>query len=171
MRFMRGRLVRVLACFNALQLVACATVSYDPIADQQLTSVTQEVAEQFTTWTSQARTGKNPVAYDAKFYDKVEADILTLQIRMEASQNPATARLIPIFGSLNDQLDRVRALHRKQNDLDAPFLTAELDLLCVQLATLTTFELSLKGAQSSGATSAKTSSTATATLGHKASKD
>jgi hypothetical protein len=161
---------RAFVCLALAQLVACATVSYDQVADQQLTAVTQEVTQQFTTWMSQAREGKSPVAYDAKFYDKVEADILTLQIRMEASQDPATSKLVPIFSSLNAQLEQVRTLHQKQNKLDASFLTAELDLLSVQLATLTTFELSLKGGQSSGSASGKTSSTATSSLGQKASK-
>lgn len=148
-------------CLSLLLLSAgCATVSYDQQADQQITSVTQEVNLQLLTWAEQAESGK-AVPYDTSFYDKSEADISTLQIRMEASQDPATQKLIDIFKSLTSQIEELRGLHKKQNNLSGPFFRAELQLLSVQLATLTTFELSLKGSQSRTSSSAKTSSTAT----------
>jgi hypothetical protein len=145
-------------------LAACATISYDQQADQQITNLTQEISLQLITWANQAADSKTPVPYAATFYDKAEADIATLQIRMEASQDPANTKLASIFDSLRDQLEKMRALHEKQNKLSAAFLRAELDLLNVQLATLTTFELSLKASQSSsssGATSSTSTSTAT----------
>jgi hypothetical protein len=162
-------LVRVIAWVAMTGAIgACASVSYDQQADQQITGVTQEITLQLLTWANQAAEGKTPVTYDAAFYNKAEADIATLRIRMEASQDPATAKLATIFSSLNDQLETLRSLHQKQNNLSATFLRAELDLLNVQLATLTTFELSLKGTQSSGSSNAKTSSTSTDTTKQKA---
>jgi hypothetical protein len=86
MLFGRTRLVQayVLASF----LCSCASVNYDDQADKQLTDITQEVNQQFITWEDQAKS--KAVAYDAKYYDKLEADLKTLEMRMEASQDPAT---------------------------------------------------------------------------------
>jgi hypothetical protein len=163
-----SRLVATSLWIALTQLTGCATASYDQQADQQITSITKDVTLQFVTWENQAKE-KKPVAYDATFYNKAEADISTLEMRMEASQDPATSKLIDIFKSLTDQLEAVRALHKRQNNLSEVFAHAELQLLSVQLATLTTFELSLKGGQSSGSSKDKTASTATSQAKTKAS--
>jgi hypothetical protein len=154
--------VAILLSICLLILGGCATIDYDQTADTQLTSLTQEIELQLTTWANQAEADKSTVKYDPKFYDKVEADISTLQIRMEATQNKVTNELVGIYKSLRDQLEAMRKLHEKQDYLDAAFLRAELDILNVQIATLTTYELSLKG------TSTTTNSTSTATTKEKA---
>lgn len=161
----------VLATCLALWLVGCGTVNYDDQADQQLTSITQEINLQFLTWAHQIdATPPKPAGYDAKFYDKVEADITTLQIRMEASQDPATQKIVGIFSSLLDQIEQIRQLHMAQKTFNnSAFLRAELDLLNAQLSVLTTFELSLKPSQASGSPSAKTQSTSTTATQTKAS--
>jgi uncharacterized protein YceK len=152
-----------------LILGGCGSVNYDDQADQQLTSITQESNQQFTTWESQAAAG-TPVTYDKTFYDKIEADIKTLEIRMEASQDVATQNLIPVFSSLLDQLEQLRTLHIKQKKFsDTAFLTAESNLLNVQFAALVTYELSLKPNTVGSSPTAKTQSTATSTAGAKAS--
>ena len=69
--------------------------------------------------------------------------------------------LVPIFKSLSEQVEGMRNLHKKNGHLSSAYLHAERMLLNVQIATLTTFELSLKGSQSPGASNAKTDSTAT----------
>lgn len=151
----------------AVLLNGCGAVNYDEQADQQLTSITQETNQQFTTWESQAA-AKTPVVYDTKFYDKVEADLKTLEIRMEASQDPATQNLVPVFASLIDQIDQLRKLHIAQKTFaDVPFLQAESDLLNAQFAALITFELSLKPNAASGSSSPKMKSTSTSTTAAK----
>ncbi len=93
MNFERFKLTLV-SCF-LLTLVGCASVNYDDQADTELTNITQEVNQQFITWEDQAKS--KPVAYDAKYYDKLVAYIKTVEIRMEASQDPATQNLIIII--------------------------------------------------------------------------
>jgi hypothetical protein len=157
---MRRTDVRVVTSILIAPLIcSCGAVNYDAQADQQLTTLTQETNQQFITWESQA-IAKTPVVYDTKFYDKVEADIKTLEIRMEASQDPATQNLISVFDSLNSQIESLRALHMKQKSFnDAPFLKAESDLINVQLAALITFELSLKSNATDGSSNLKAQST------------
>jgi hypothetical protein len=165
----RGRPTQAFGIFASILasflLAACATVAYDDQADQQLTALSQELNLQFITWESQLE-AQTPTAvpYDAAFYNKVEADITTLEIRMEASQSEATDKLVPVFQSLAQQVENLRNLHQKQGQFkDAAFLHAEQNLLNVQIASLLTFELSLKPSQVGGSSTAKTSSTAVAT--------
>ncbi|WP_321900102.1 hypothetical protein [Paraburkholderia heleia] len=151
--------------FSSLILSGCSTVNYDSQADQQLTTITQEINLQLTTWEHQAE--KTPVAYDTSFYDKTESDISSLEIRMESVQSPATDKLVSYFESLNNQLEEMRSQHKKPAPLPTTYFHAERLILDEQLAVLTTFELSLKNSSSSNTES--TSSTATTTTAKKAS--
>jgi hypothetical protein len=161
---------KLLAVALAAALGACGAVTYDDQADTQLTALTQALNLQFLTWANQVEgTPPKPAAYDASFYDKTEAAIMTLQIRMEASQDKATQTLIPIFRSLYSQVEQLRQLHIKQKTFaDGPFLRAELDELNAQLAVLLTFELSLKPSATSGSPSSTQKSTSTDTTGQAA---
>jgi hypothetical protein len=146
-------------------LSGCSTVNYDSQADQQITTITQEINLQLTTWELQAET--TPVAYDTSFYDKTESDISTLEIRMESVQSPATDKLVGYFESLNNQLETMRSLHKPPKPpLPSTYFHAERLYLDQELAPLTTFELSLKNSSSSSAGS--TSSTAVTTTAQKA---
>jgi hypothetical protein len=153
-------------CGPILILSGCASVNYDDQADSQLTSITQEVNQQFITWENQSKAKAAP--YDPTFYNKLEADLQTLEIRMEASQDPATQNLIPVFDSLNQQVENLRQLHQTEKTLPAEFFHAERQLLDAQLAALITYELSLKPSAIGGSPAAKTQSTAVATAGSKA---
>ncbi|HEY4940240.1 MAG TPA: hypothetical protein VII56_02335 [Rhizomicrobium sp.] len=162
----------IMASLLAMGLTGCSTVDYDAQADQQLTTISQEVNQQFVTWESEASPA-TPVAYDTKFYDKVEADVKTLEIRMEASQDTSTRTLIPVFDSLNTQFEGLRTVHKAMTAShggfrDAPFLHSVQDNFNSQIASLLTYELSLKAASPAGSTGGKTDSTATATTGAKA---
>ena len=153
-------------------LSSCATVNYDQQADQQLSALSQEITLQFITWANQVEESPpSPVPYDAKFYDKVQADITALEIRMQASQSAATDKISGVFTSLFDQIQSVRKLHQKHGSFtqgDAAFLHAELDVLNAQIAPLMTFELSLKPRQVSGSGQPKTTSQATSSAATKA---
>lgn len=152
---------RPVALLITIALAGCGTVTYDDQADQMLTSITKETNQQFIAWENKAKEG---VAYDATFYDKVEADVKTLEIRMEASQDPATSTLIPVFDSLYNQYENFRIYHRTNSPLSqASFFEGERQLLNVQLASLITFELSLKPNSISGSPSSTISSTSSRT--------
>ena len=160
----------VLAGCLALWLAACGTVNYDQQADQQITAITQEINLQLLTWAHQIdATPSKPAAYDTKFYDKVEADLTTLQIRLEASQDPATQKIVQNLNDLLTQVEQIRQLHMAQKTFNnSAFLRAELDAINAQLSILTTFELSLKPSTASGSPGAKTQSTSTANTQSKA---
>ena len=155
--------VMLLAWWGIFLLAGCATINYDPQADKSLSTITHEINQQLIVWQHQAGTKQypKPVRYDPKFYDHVEADIATLEIRMEATQDFATQKVVGIFKSLNEQLEGMRDIHKKQNNLTASYLHAERLILNEQLAVLTTFELSLKNSQKTS--NGKTTSTATRT--------
>ena len=164
MLFRAERLARTFAF--AFLLCSCASVNYDEQADKQLTDITQEVNQQFITWEDQAKTKSVP--YDSKYYDKLEADVKTLEMRMEASQDPATQNLIPVFDSLSKQVEDLRQFHIHHSALPPEFFHTERELLDAQLAALITFELSLKPSGIGGSQSAKTQSTSTANTASKA---
>ncbi len=160
---LHNKYIMLLPFLVTTTLGSCGSVNYDDEADKQLTTITQETNQQFATWESQAQ-AKSPVVYDTKFYDKVEADIKTLEIRMEASQDAATQHLIPVFDSLNNQVEQLRNFHMTQKAFsDAEFLHGEQDILDAQLAALITFELSLKPNAVTGSSGSKTQSTAAST--------
>jgi hypothetical protein len=132
-----------------VQLSACATVNYDTEADKQLTSLSEEINLQLITWENQIDADPSvPVPYDAKFYNKAEADVTSLEIRMESSQSTATDKLVDVFSSLVAQLEELRKLHQKEKAFShAEFLRGEQGILNSQIAALMTFELSLKPSQ------------------------
>jgi len=136
--------VRVLAVLATVQ--GCTTVNYDSQADQQITSITTEFNQQMLSWESQAgATPPIPATYDAKFYDKLEADITTLRIRLMASQDAASNLIVGDISTLQDDVEKLRQFHIKQKQFAvASFIEAERREINVQFAVLTTFELSLK---------------------------
>jgi hypothetical protein len=117
-------------------LSGCATVNYDAEADKQLTTLSQEINLELITWANQIDSPTpKPAAYDAKFYDKVEADLTTLEIRMGSSQSEATDKVMGVVQSLLEQIEGLRRRHEQQKTLtDAEFLRAEQQLLNVQIA-------------------------------------
>ncbi|MEN2473127.1 hypothetical protein [Burkholderia sp. GS2Y] len=147
----------LLLIFASSLLSSCSTVNYDQQADQQITSLTQEINLQFITWKNQVESRKL-IPYDTKFYDKVQSDIAVLQIRMEAPQDTADQKIASTISSISDQIQAVRNTHKSQNNLSLAFIQAELNLLNAQLASLTTFELSLKSSQSSSSSGETTDS-------------
>ena len=141
-------------------LTGCATISYDAQADQQITALTQYSNEELFTWESKAKDSSTPVTYKPDFYDKFSANATTLELRMEATQDESTERLMEIFTDIQRQIDSMRALHKDENTLSAPYIKAQRTLLNVKLSILTTYELSLKG-KASDSTTAKVTSTST----------
>ncbi|MCK4133210.1 hypothetical protein QN078_10440 [Ralstonia nicotianae] len=159
-RIFSGIISLILMC-----LAGCATVTYDPQADQQLTTLTQDINSQLSNWAITSESTKKSIPFDPSFYSKVESQVATLEIRMEATQDPASVKIAGIFNDISDQIDKVRILHQKQNNLSSVFVRAQLRLINAQLAALTTYELSLKGAASG---TGSTTSTATTTAQAKA---
>jgi hypothetical protein len=88
---------------------------------------------------------------------------------MEASQDPATQNLIGVFENLSQQVEDLRNFHMRHEALPAQFFHAEREVLDAQLASLITFELSLKPSAVGGSPAAKTQSTAVSTTSSNAS--
>ena len=155
--------IKALLWLTCLALAGCAAVSYDAEADKQLTSLSQEINLQLITWANQLEASTpTTVAYDPKFYNKAEADLTALKIRLQATQSAATDQASAVCQSLLGQVEDLRKLHEKEKAFtSAEFLRAEQQLLNSQLAALLTFELSLKPGQSTSA--AKTASKPAAT--------
>ena len=148
-RFRFRSLLRIALLSSFCLFTACATINYDQQADQQITALTQQINLQYLSWESQARSN-GPVAYDAKFYDTVEASLATLEMRMTASQDASSAKLTQLFQNLMQQLENERKFHQ-EHALDAAYCHAERLLINTQLAVLTTYELSLKNSAGSKA--------------------
>ena len=133
---------------------------YDAQADQQITSLGQEVNQQLLTWEFDEARKPGSAAYDPKYYAKVGSDLTMLQMRINAGSEANEAVLPEVFSSMQTLLDDEQRAHSSQSrKVDSVFFHVERGLWNTQLATLTSYELALK--QSSQTPSASgTSATA-----------
>ena len=144
-----------------LTLLTSCAVTYDATADQQITTLTQDINQQFTTWIV-ATTDHVPVKYDPDAYSKIEGEIVSLGMRLQASPDFETRRLALICTgtgrgpenlsqqpSLQNQVEQLRTIHQRQASIQDPYvLTAALQSFDAQLGAMTTYELSLKSGSS-----------------------
>jgi hypothetical protein len=154
----------------ALLIAACATVpQYDQTTDANITSLQKEVDSQLVQWITYARIGdadslkKSSYSASIDFYNKVDTDLTSLELRMEAVPDPSTAKLPLIFENFRTQINNLRTTHQKDTNLSAITYTALRNQLNAQFAVLLTFELSLKGVGSTSTSSTESTATKTAT--------
>jgi hypothetical protein len=147
-------------------LAACASApQYDDTANTQLTNLQKEVDSQIVRFISDARQNTAESLKDAsyaqniKWYNSVDTDTTSLELRMEAVIDPSTANLPTFFDNLRSQMSNIQTAHQAHTNLPAVFWTVVRNQLNVQFAALITYELSLKGTSSSS--SPTTTSTAT----------
>jgi hypothetical protein len=166
------------SCFIIVPLCvlsSCASPpQYDAQTDTQLTNLQKEVDSKIVTFISDERLGDPASLKDAsytlnvKWYNQVDTDLETVELRMEAVPDPSTANLPQIFNNIRTALIvNVQTAHQKKGNLGIVDWTATRNQLNVQFAVLLTYELSLKsvGASSSSPT---TQSTATKNASAKA---
>jgi hypothetical protein len=135
-------------------LAACASPQYDSQADTSISSLQKEIHSQIDAWIS----GTNPAYSDnVKFYNTVDTDLSSLEIRMEATPDPSSANLPTVFSNLKTELASMQSVHKKQSRLSSFYLHATQNLFDAQFAVLLTYELSLKTTGSGSTTSTATS--------------
>jgi hypothetical protein len=165
---------RLLQIGVAIAVVAgCASApQYDQTTDAAIGNLQKEVDSQLVQWISDQRENTDASKKDAsyaqneKFYDKVDTDLTSLELRMEAVPDASSSKLTKFFDALYQQINNVRDVHQKQGNLSAVAITATRNQLNTQFAVLITYELSLKGVSSP--TKSSTESTATTTAANKA---
>lgn len=143
---------------GCVALGGCQTMLYDAQADQQITSLGQEVNQQLLTWEFDEARKPGSAAYDPTYYAKVESDLTMLQMRINAGSGTSEAVLPDVFSVMQKLLDDERSAHSSQDrKVDGVFFHVERGLWNTQLATLTSYELALKQsgqAQSAAGTNA-----------------
>jgi hypothetical protein len=170
-RFAPAGVLFVLVAFVA----SCVSVpQYDATTDTNLTNLQKEVDSELVLLISLQREGDpaslKKAAYQQSidFYNRVDTDLTSVELRMEAVPDPSTSNLPQIFANLRAEFGSLQDTHRQQVNLDEHYLIPVRNLLNVQFASLLTYELSLKGVQTPS--TATTSSTAVSTATAKSTK-
>lgn len=125
-------------------IAGCTTINYDPQADQQLNTISQNLNEQFFTWEALGEGSSKKVEYKPEFYDKTLASLTVLKIRMNATQDINTGRLNSIFDDISGQLIEMRKIHMQNGTITPAYVHGKREAFNAQLSTLITYELSLK---------------------------
>jgi hypothetical protein len=148
---------------------ACVSApQYDDTANTELTNLQKEVDSQIVQFISDARQNTADSLKDSsytqniKWYNSVDTDTTSLELRMEAVIDPSTANLPTIFDNLRTQMSNIQAVHQAHTNLPVIFWTPIRNQLNVQFAALMTYELSLKGTSSSSSPTTKSTATTTA---------
>jgi hypothetical protein len=153
-------------------LAACASIpQYDAATDTMLSGLQSEIDAKLVEWVSDVRSSDPAVrakaAYGAnvEFYNKVDADMESLELRMEAVPDASNRNLPQYFINLRQFIDNIKTAQQALGAQSPPALlgpgavTQTRWQVAAQLAPLITYELTLKGVASPG--KASTSSAAT----------
>lgn len=150
-------------------VISCASVpQYDAETDNQITTLQKEIDSQivkfigFSRQTDAASKTKGSYSQNIDFYNKIDTDITSLELRMEAVPDPSTKNLPQIFNNLRKQIDNIQDAHKTKGNLPEVVWTALRNQLNAQFAALLTYELSLKGVGSPSSSTMQSTSTATA---------
>ena len=173
---LRSRLVVITACGL---LAGCVTVpQYDAATDTSLSSLQSEIDAKLVEMVSDVRStdpsvkGKATYQQNVSFYNKVDTDIESLELRMEAVPDASNKNLPEIFNTIRGILDNFENTQKQLDAKTSPEFFGPGDILATRnqlnadFAPLITYELMLKGVSSPKPSS--TSSTATSTASAKA---
>jgi hypothetical protein len=171
---------RVAIIGSAILLASCVSVpQYDATTDTQLSALQSEIDSKLVEWATDVSSpdpgtkAKAGYSKNVDFYNKVDTDMESLELRMEAVPDASNHNLPTYFTNLRQMLTNLKGAQQQleqQNPpayLSAGGLTATRWQFAAQFAPLITYELTLKGVASSK--SATTKSAATATANEKAS--
>ncbi len=173
----RSRGLRAAALCLPLLILSCAPPpQYDQQTDAQLTALQKEVDSRIVQFISDGRAGdaaslkQGGYAQNIDWYNNVDSDMTSVEMRMEAIPDPSTANLPAFFDNLRTELAAVRKDHQAKGNLSPIVWIVTRSQLNAQFAVLLTYELSLKKGGSPGATSSTATATAAAKAAAPASK-
>jgi len=165
--------VAAIATIGSL-VAGCASLpQYDSTTDTNLTSLQKEIDWQIVEWTSDANStdattkAKLLNSNNIDFYNKVDTDIESVELRMEAVPDASNQNLPQYFTNLRQMLTNLKAGEQgmealtPSSNLSSTSLAATRWQFAAQFAPLITYELQLKGVSSPK--KAKTSSASTDT--------
>lgn len=154
---------------GSILLSACATLpQYDATTDSDISALQKEIDAKLVQWISYSRAADATIAqkgsYQANtdFYSKVDTDLTSLELRMEAVADKSTAKLPQFFENMRAQMKNLQDAHKADSTLKEIVITPVRDQLNAQFAVLLTYELSLKGVSSNSSSSTKSTATTTA---------
>jgi hypothetical protein len=161
-------LLRRAALVIGLAVAACTAPPYDEQTDRLISAVQSDVDGQIVMLISldhriaelaaasndasrkalaDART-KAGYEANAAFYDKLDSELTSLRLRIDALPNEATANIDRSIDELRANLlsgeGSLRSVHQQQGILSEPYLLNERKLLNGQFQALLTYELVLK---------------------------
>lgn len=170
-----GQPKRLMALLFAIVLASCATPpQYDDQADTQITNLQKEIDSQIVKFISDAHQGDTAALKDSsylqniKWYNQVDTDLTSLELRMESSSDPSTANFPQFFDNMRTELSNIQKDHQGKGNLGVAVWTVSRNQLNAQFAVLLTYEISLKNMKSTSSSSPSTTSTATKNANGKA---
>jgi hypothetical protein len=176
-----------LFAITLLGLGGCAAPQYDAQTDKLISTLQSDVDTQLVSLisldhkiaglkgssdsTSQKALAEatTKAGYDANsgFYDKIDVELTSLALRVDAAPNDSTARIDVAIKALRDNLlgrdikGSLQNVHLASGVLDESYLTSEQGILNTQFQALLTYELVLKnGSDGAASTPAKPATTA-----------
>ncbi|MBF0480441.1 MAG: hypothetical protein HQK81_02450 [Desulfovibrionaceae bacterium] len=150
----------------ALLLSSCAAPQYDSITDAQISSLQKEVDSQMVQFITLSRQNdqdsikKGSYSQNIEFYNKVETDLTSLELRIEAVPDLSTSVFPELFAKMRKGVENIRQAHQKNGNLPDIVWTPLRTQLNSGFAVMLTYELSLKGVSSPS----KPTTTSTATV-------
>ena len=173
----RGRVLLGAAAALFATLGACVSApQYDATTDANLSALQREIDAQLVKWIADVRSSKSAdkenatYAKNVDFYNKVDTDMLSLELRMEAVPDASNKNLPQYFSNLRQIVENIKST-QQEDDAKKPPEYFDPDVLqhtrwqiAAQFAPLITYELTLKGVASpkESATSSAATKTASA---------
>ena len=144
-------------------IVACAP-TYDEATDKQIMAVQQEtdaglrrlisLSQKIDSLKDLSDTASQKALADARskaiydansdFYDRVDTDLTSLQLRMTATPDLSAASLERSFKAIRDNIDDLRSFHSRYKVIGAQALSSARAAINQQFKTLMQYELNLK---------------------------
>ncbi|MGG7445056.1 hypothetical protein ACQ3G7_03075 [Kosakonia oryzendophytica] len=126
-------------------LVGCVAPNYDAVSEQQISSIQNEIDLKLSSWTEVIDREQKPLseikeiqyANNIDFYNKVQADLRSLEIRLSLNKNPQIRQqLITFSQSLSKQLTTFQNDHKQRGYLFRPQIENQRKLFNVQMKSL-----------------------------------
>jgi hypothetical protein len=162
-RLQPAYLLLAIILFALMTLASCAP-PYDETTDKQISSLQQETDMGLVRLISLAnrmdglKDAKDPISVkaladarakagfdaNADFYDRIDTDLTSLQLRMTATPDLSGTSIDKSFAALQENLNDIRTFHSSHGVIGAQALMRVRTALNEQFRTLLQYELNLK---------------------------